>query len=250
MLMIFPVYGRIDLLPYFLKYYSSLGVSQFVCGLYDGKKNPSYEQILSFRSQYRLIVRPSVDSTLATYNPVTEAHGLNVIRMEFMPHYPWYAIADLDEFHCFSGKSLPKVALQAESLACDAVHGVFVDRIAADGSFPKISGILDDVFPLACNLTHCFGGCCRKIVLARSRVKISSGHHRANGRIWYNAAEVHHFKWHYAIHEVIHDCHKRYQKQGLRWAMRELPLAKKLISEKIDLHNKRLRVRQAAILGI
>jgi len=209
-----------------------------------------YNEIAAFCSRYNIAIRTSVDSTFGPFNPASEASGLNAIREEFLPYNSWYAIADLDEFHYFRGKSLLEIAQQAESRHCDAVHGVFFDRIAADGTFPKIDGTLDDTFPLACDLTRCFGGCCQKIVLARNHVKISSGHHRAKGKIWRDGAQVHHFKWHHGIQDVIKDRHQRFKQQGLRWAARELPLTEKLIAKRINLQDPRLHLRKAGKLWV
>jgi hypothetical protein len=251
MLVIFPIYDDIKLLPYFLRYYSKLGAKKFVCGLYNGKNNPLYEHIRAFSENYDLLIYNSVLADFkGLYSAKAERPGLNRIREVFSGDFNWYCIADLDEFHYFGGESLAAMAREAEKGRFQALQGYFVDRIAVDGLFPDVAGLLDQRFPLACNLTLCSGGCDRKIALARSDIPITLGHHNAKGKIWDMPVEVHHFKWRQGVYDKLLRRLNDKRQQGARRAIRTLPKLLSLIDEGIDLRNKRLNIRQAAILGI
>jgi hypothetical protein len=249
MLIIFPVCDRIKLLPYFLQYYSSIGATQFVCGLYNGEKSLLYNKVSSYKRHFNLQIQTSFTSDPSLWNTHSETHGLNRIREEYSKKYDWYCIADLDEFHYFKGKTLPEMVQEAEQGGYDAMHGVFFDRIAIDGAFPDIKGTLDKTFPLVCDLTKCARLASSKIVMARNHVKIHSGHHKTNAKTWYNAAEVHHFKWSKGVYESITFHYNRYQRQGLRTAD-GWPRILKLIDGGVDIANPKLRVRPASKLGI
>src|ERR1041385_6881970 len=114
MLMIFPVCDRVELLPYFLRYYQAMGATQFVCGLYNGKRNRLDKSIAAFESHYHLHIRTSVTCNRDRFSPVNEALGLNAIREEFAGPFGWYGIADLDEFHYFGGRTIPEQIHAAE----------------------------------------------------------------------------------------------------------------------------------------
>jgi hypothetical protein len=250
MLIIFPVYSRVKLLPYFLRYYSSIGITHFVCALYDGKNNPLYQQIIKFSTRYNLTVRTSIDSRVKPYNPYNEMHGLNKIRREFRKKYDWYCIADLDEFHFFNGLELIQVRQKAEKLGCVAAGGKFVDRVAENGAFPPIRGPLDETFPLGCDLTFCLGARHQKISMAQSNIEICLGHHNVKAKVAWGLSETHHFKWHRGMKMTLQQRYKNYSKQGIPWAKRELPLQLRLAQSGINFDEPSLRIRRAQRLGI
>jgi len=250
MLVIFPVRDRIELLPYFLKYYTTIGATRFVCGLYGGRKSPLYKPMAAFQKKYDLAILSSGEIAYEEFNARLEAVGLNKIRRKVVKRGEWYAIADLDEFHYCKGRTLPEVAAAAQAAGCHAVQGIFRDRIAADGQFPRIHGRLDDTFPLACRLTSRAGLSSRKIVLAKWHVAIAPGHHRANTKVLPKAAWVQHFKWSAGVSERAAQMHQRYTQQGRRWAIRDLPRLQRLIQNGVNLNDRRLHIEPAVRLGI
>ncbi len=261
MLLIVPINDRIELLPYFLRYYSSLGVTEFVCALFNGGSNPHYPAIKAWSTRYQLKIRNSVFADLKVRNSVIagkadhycsdiDSLGIDRIREEVAADHRWYAIADLDEFHSFGGPTLPEAVEEAERRGCEAVHGVFCDRISADGSFPEINGPLDDTFPLACNLTARTGHCREKIVLARSHVRITSGHHSAAAKVWRNVALVHHFKWSRGVDARVVANYRTAQAKGIAWMLHALPPVLEVIANGVNLSDPRLRVAPAPKLGI
>jgi hypothetical protein len=261
MLIIVPINDRIELLPYFLRYYSSLGVTQFVCGLFNGESNPHHAAIKAWSARHPLQIRNSVCADMNIRNSVVagradhycsdiDGPGLNRIREEFAADHRWYAIADLDEFHSFGGPTLPEAAAEAERRGCEAVHGVFCDRISADGGFPEINGPLDGTFPLGCNLTARTGHWRDKIVLARSHVPITVGHHTAAAKVWRNVALVHHFKWSRGVDTRVAANYRTTQAKGIGWMLRALPPVLEVIANGVNLSDPLLHVAPAPKLGI
>jgi hypothetical protein len=250
MLVIFSIYNRISLLPYFLRYYSSIGATRFECALYQGEKSRFYDDILKFKSKYDLHVRMSTNCPVHKFRGLSEVPALNAIRKEFASKFSWYCIADLDEFHFFNGKTLSQVVEEAEEKGYDAIHGVFFDRISADGRFLKVKGRLDKTFPLVCHLTSLAGLRSDKVVLAKSHIEIFSGHHDVlSAKVWRNGAEVHHFKWTEGADEVVSNTLIRIRKQRLPY----VPHMGRLWSmtrHRIDVSDPRLSLRKASPIGI
>jgi hypothetical protein len=250
MLVIFPIFNRIQLLPYFLRYYTSVGATQFVCALYHGKRNPLYKKINRYGARYPLAIRTSTNSRLTHYNPFEEMYGLNQVRREFTEQFRWYCIADLDEFHYFGRRKMTTVARYAEEAGYAAVGGAMVDRIAANGQFPTIHGPLDRRFPLGCDLTASVGANPRKISLARSHIEIALGHHEASAKTAWGGSETHHFKWHKGVYEILKTRYKYYHRQGLPWTESELPPQIRVIEEGVNLTDPKLHLRTARKLGV
>jgi hypothetical protein len=250
MMVIFPVFGKANLLPYFLRYYTSIGATRFLCALYQGEKNPLYEQIFSYEANYELKVVASTHCARSRFSSIPEAVGLNKIRERFLKSRDWYCMADLDEFHYFGGASLLEVSREAQRRGYSAVHGRFVDRITKDGSLPPIGGVLDERFPLGCNLTACIGLNCNKIMLARSHVIINPGHHNTRAKTWQDITQVHHFKWNRGVAEDIDDRYRRYKSQGMSWVERVYPKTCRMVKNGIDLNMPMLNKWPAAKLGI
>jgi hypothetical protein len=219
MLVICPIFDRCDLLPFYLRYYSQLGATQFVVALWNGERNPVYEVIKTY-SQWPIEIRTSIECLVKDYNGPDESGGLNRIRKEFQEKFPWYCLADLDEFCWFGGKTMPEIVAEAEAGGYTAIHGVFFDRFAANGRFPPIRLLhsLDATFPLVGDMTQRLGANFNKVPLSRSDVAVESGHHYTKGKCWNNQVEVHHFKWTDGLVERLRERDLYFTAQGLPWS--------------------------------
>lgn len=215
MLVICPIFDRCDLLPYYLRYYTRLGATQFVIALWNGDRNPLYEVLKT----YPVEIRTSIECLVKDYNGPDESNGLNRIREEFKPRFPWYCLADLDEFCWFGGLTMPEIIAEAEQGEFTAVHGYFFDRFARNG-YPPIpqDGVLDETFPMTAEATQRLGANYNKIPLSRSDVAVESGHHYTKGRAWWAKAEVHHFKWTDGLVERLRERDLYFTAQGLPWS--------------------------------
>jgi hypothetical protein len=234
------------LLPYFFRYYSSIGATEFACILFYGQKNPAFAELVDYQKQFNLKIYPTASNSLE-YDAAIECRTQNEVRLSYASQFSWYCIADLDEFCYFGGKTLPVIAAEAESLGFEAIHGVYVDRLARDGSFPKINGSLDKAFPFGSNLTKCAGLNHRKVPIAKNHVPIRCGHHGTEANLWREQAKVHNFKWYEGIISIIEEKHRRRLSHGVTRTAALLELIK---TGGVDLSNPKLRVWKAAHLGV
>jgi hypothetical protein len=251
MKMLFCVYDRTELLPFFLNYYSRIGITEFICGVHNGPNNPAYSQVANFAYRFPLTVIESFSGAVTRCDiGNAEIEFWNRLKLHFQPN-EWHAIADLDEFVFFpEGESCVDVARQAEILGVCAVGGSFCDRVSLTGCFPSIGNTLDQTYPLACDLTRFLGGKTSKVVLVKGNVNLGAGHHMCNTKT-FKLAEVHHFKW---INGVMERIQARYQ----LYVQTEVSYAKKLINlqklvgdaKRIPLELPELNVRQARRIGI
>lgn len=221
MLVICPIFDRIELLPFYLRHYTNLGATQFVFAVWNGETNPLWHRIDDWKFDYPIELRKSVECPIESYNGPSETVGLNRMREEFRKTHDWFCVADLDEFCWFKdGASMRAVAGEADMAGFSSVHGFFHDRFARDLSFPAIdpSKTLDEQFPLRADATGWHGANTNKVCLARTNVPILSGHHGATGAIWMNQIEVHHFKWTQGVEARLQERFKHLTGQGVHWA--------------------------------
>jgi hypothetical protein len=95
----------------------------------------------------------------------------------------WILHTDLDELLEFPAP-VRQITQAAAEKNITAIHGHFVDRVAADGSLPPIQPhpSLWEQFPVACKLSgNILKGVTKKVMLSRYSVHVSSGHHDAIG---------------------------------------------------------------------
>lgn len=248
-----PIDNRVELFPFWLNHYANQGFKVFKFALWNGRSNPCLSEIEAMWEQHKpdgdsaMTIGVSRECSYDEYNGPSETPGLNAIRETLRSD--WYAIADLDEFaedpHIEGRESY------------EAIGGAFVDRIAADGSFPKIplwaERNLDDMFPMAANLTasnphRCN---CNKVFYARTYVPICSGHHFvAEQYRWLrDAIPMHHFKWHSGVIDLLPRRYAAYKSQGLNWADESLWFID-LFKDPMWHKRPELNTRHAARLGV
>ncbi len=125
----------------------------------------------------------------------------------------WVMYADLDEFIYIPGGIQNRIKL-AEMYGFDYIEGLMIDRISLDFTLKDFdsSKSLESQYPIGCDITKSI---CKawnkKIILAKSNVKIGGGHHVIQNDIewnnsncqpyneeltpWSYGIELHHFKW-------------------------------------------------------
>jgi len=249
MTLIFGLLYDDGLLHRFLRYYAQLGVSRFICQLHDPLIRDRVEAVLA---EYDYILRIS---EFGLFNGLKDSLSQDVVRLEHVSANAWYAVADLDEFHYHPGyPTLEALRAAVEAAGCDYVHGEFVDRIAQDGSIPRLSETesLDSQFPLAADVTKIIlGGLCSKVMLARGTVPIGTGHHKAAGKPFPLPCEVHHFKWAGSLMlQRLHVRMRAYRDQGLGWYVEPERFFRHFAEhQRIDIEHPALKVRRAAVIG-
>jgi hypothetical protein len=158
-----------------------------------------------------------VGKWLQSVNPFLYAHSLRQRPLD------WFILADTDEFQVYP-KEIHTLLAEMDRLGFEYVEGCIIDRLARDGSFPKIerSKNLWEQFPLAGLITYpLLGGNMLKVVAAKGFVAIAPGQHAAQSgkgcprdRTF---IPVHHFKWSKGIVERLRErveFYKRYR-EGL-----------------------------------
>ncbi len=234
MILIAPVFDRIDLLPFYLRFYARRGITSVIFALWNGVKNPLYRKLAGEVPMYGLqtYVRVSALCSIGDYNGPAEVDGLNRIRQEFVHPNDWYVIADLDEFVLPAVGTFPESAQTARQNGYEAVHGVFIDRMARGGATPDVDTWrpLDEQFPLTCAVSRACGCNCDKVSVARGDVAIQSGHHGvAHGvPLWRDGVAVHHFKWTSGVKARTEDRFRRFSDQGLPWTYESKMLSAEL----------------------
>jgi hypothetical protein len=118
----------------------------------------------------------------------------------------WFLIADLDEFQVYPG-NLFNIIEECEREGYEYIRGCFIDRIAADGSFPelRLDKPIEDQLPLGCIFTYrILGGLPLKVVAAKRHIMLGPGNHQPMNGIGCPITDcfvqVHHYKW---VREII-----------------------------------------------
>lgn len=185
-----------DLLPHFISHYLKWGVTEFVIGVLNGAKNPSWDAIVNW--DYRdatVIVTPSYSGTLSSS---LDSEFMNANR----PTTGWYIPADLDEFHTVQGfTTFDGVEKACERDGAHYVASTLMDRITLDGTIPQsISPDVSifDQFPREVDITTSIvQGCKWKVCCAHHSEEVTAGHHDLiNKQMGFiTPGKTHHFRW-------------------------------------------------------
>lgn len=189
--------GYVDVLPHTLAHYRGLGVESFLV------------HVQAARSD---------DPAIAQAEEITRKHGCGIASVTIgewlhstnrelyrkaMKERPndWFVIADQDELQVYP-RELRSTLEECEARGWDYVEGCFLDRFAADGSFPAVrrDESIWRQFPLAGIVSaQILGANPNKIAAAKGRVELSVGQHYARTGKGCPPEElyvpVHHFKW-------------------------------------------------------
>lgn len=258
--LIVPIDDRIELLPYFIEYYTRMGFRKFIFCLWNGLDNPCLPGVESvWRKQGPRLgvrwIRETARTEYNAHNGAAEIPGLNRAREELIDPSGWYCCADLDEFYWFTE---PDIIGAMENYGAQACGGVFFDRVAGDGTFPEIPPYdgkphLDDLFPCTTTLTEAntYRATPTKIAIARGNVTIHSGHHGvdADVKVLQDTVEVHHFKWHAGVIDLLPRRLEAYRSQKLGWSEESLYF-QELFKDPDWCQRPELHIRLARRLGI
>lgn len=207
-----------------------MGIEGFVLGIWNGKQNEIWDEINE--KNYQDMVLESYSGSF--FNGLIDSIAKDENRKKYVPKNEWYCICDLDEFHALPlYHSFPKLAKDAEAEGANVVESEFIDRITTDGT------ILDSIdpvksiwhqFPLNAPVTkNIVGGYCMKTMLARSDVKVVSGHHKnGKNKPFSKRGVTYHFKWWGKIIEYQMERWHSYEANNLTWFMESKRLVEHL----------------------
>jgi len=194
-----------------LPHYFHLGVDRIIVNFcFRNNHQRQTEECLKMMRGYSCIVANNVpfDGTW-----VQLATLINQARQRYAQEHDWVLYADLDELHSFP-RDLVSFLRICESSNKDVVCGEFVDRIASDGSLPKLSfdQNLFTQFPVGSRLSVQLLKVPRwRTVAARGYVQINKHWDTAadlgfcpdstlgRTRIHDEIVTIHHFKWHSSV---------------------------------------------------
>jgi hypothetical protein len=204
--------GDPSVVPHMIQHYRDLGIESFILIRHaESRDSETY-------ARAEAIVRDAGLSFAKTHvGPWDDDLNGRLIEAEMMERPDdWFVIADADEFQVYD-RPLTDLVKMCERQQWALVEGCFLDRLARDGTFPSITAApLWDQFPLAGMISFpLLGATPTKVVLARGRVQLESGHHRAkNGVVAPHRdvyAQVHHFKWNDSVVERMRYRKERFQ---------------------------------------
>jgi hypothetical protein len=194
--------SHVKQLPYMLDHYRKMGIESFIINVHVERQD---DPVLS-----------EVRQTVGDFGH--EIASVTVGKWSFAIHQgvyhqsrsggedDWFLIADLDEFQIYPG-NLFNIIEECEREGYEYIRGCFIDRIAADGSFPelRLDMPIEDQFPLGSIFTyHILGGLPLKVVAAKRHIMLGPGnHYPMNGvgcPITDCFVQVHHYKW---IREIV-----------------------------------------------
>jgi hypothetical protein len=203
---------RIDWLPQFVAHYRAQGVERFLLTLQIDPALPEHEK-LRHRTRFeqtlaRLNVGESFFWEHVWDGPSMGEHHRR-LQLAHVGAPDWIVWCDSDEFQVYP-ESLDRIVAQCEAAGVDFIRGIFIDRIAADGSLaafdPQRS--IWETFPRTCDVTNALAKAePRKVTLARGSLPLRGGKHLPpyDGALktisgW---VQVHHFKWDAALLERL-----------------------------------------------
>jgi hypothetical protein len=227
-----------NLLPHFLNHYSDWGVDKFCFGVYNGKLNPVWNEILDIGKGLNIELFKSGDEEL---NINIEEQFKNQIRLTLQPN-DWFIPIDLDEFHTVEGYT----NFQQLQQECESENAIYIlshlcDRITENGIIPmEINPNISiwEQFPKSCNITETIvQAWTQKICMAKQSVYISGGHHRVDDtcKQFSKQAITYHFKWFGPLYEKEQEKLFTYTNQKRPWVSEQLKLL-----EFLNEHNGRL----------
>lgn len=203
------VYDNISILQRFLDFYRGQGIDDFLIGVWDMKV---YDEV-------RRLSGGVVEEVGEKFSTLGERDFRARLRSKYIAPGEWHAIADLDEFHEYPE---PLATLMPKLEEYDYVAARLKDRLSADGSFNALQpGSLWNQCPKMMDLTgKVLGGNTNKIMIMRSTVSFSLGHHFpdiAGYRCYPVQGTVHHFRWFDSVERVMQKRLEDYRRVGVEW---------------------------------
>jgi hypothetical protein len=187
----------VEFLPHMLAHYVDFGFDSLLVNVHlDSYGDALFDRVRKITDKFNgEIWSVFVGKWLQSVNPFLYAHTLRQ-----KPH-DWFVLADLDELQVYP-EDLRSFFFKMDQSGFDFVEGCIVDRIARDGSLPKLVNdkTIWEQFPLAGLITYpILKANILKVVAAKGFVRLAPGQHSAlNGRGCPREQmfiPVHHFKW-------------------------------------------------------
>lgn len=203
---------RIDWLPQLVAHYRAQGVERFLLTLQIDPELPEDGKTRHRTRFGETLAQLDVTETFFWEHvwdgPSMGTHH-RLLQEAHIGAADWIVWCDSDEFQVYPER-LDRIVAQCEAAGVDFLRGVFIDRIAGDGSLtafdPQRS--IWETFPRTCSVTNALAKAdpC-KVALARGSLRLlGGGKHRPEGgalKTIGGFVQVHHFKWDAALLERL-----------------------------------------------
>ncbi len=192
-----------NLLPHFLKYYKSKGISLFIFCVFNGESNPVWNRIVEICKEYGVDYRLELSYNSETINSSKAKEGYYRVSHKYLEKFEWSVVTDLDEFHDLEGFSnFQEMVKLCEEEGVDHIKSVMVDMVKDDYSIPlTIEKNIDifEQFKLKIHLSPIIKpkACRFKVSLIRyPKLADEAGHHLCRiGKFLSKPGITYHFKW-------------------------------------------------------
>jgi hypothetical protein len=217
------IYGNSELLPHFLDYYSSLGVSDFVIAINGASKELAdnvYETVFARSLQAKIFVAEWASDIDAS---IDASFKYKLWERNIQNKCDWYIMADLDEFYQYQ-HSLATMILKCQTGKYDYIIGDLVDRFSSDGEITSLAPNENIWTQYPYEVGFCKALCPDaahyKVVLAKHLCAPDGGHHSVKGLEWTRFPSVqkaHHFKWRQGVLQMMKNRVEVQRKQNRGW---------------------------------
>jgi hypothetical protein len=188
--------SHIDILPFMLSHYRDCGVSSFVVNVHLTHRNdPVLDQVQAITDAFGCGI-----GTVGIGDWLRFELGLWLDSMRSRPD-DWWILADQDELHHFPEEPTT-LFTYCDRKGYDYIRGTFVDRLSSDGSLSPVEPCrpLALQYPLGGIVSaNLLGAWSTKVVAAKGRVIINTGHHHASNGVACPIDDlfipVYHYKW-------------------------------------------------------
>lgn len=172
---------RPALIDYFVEHYAKLGILhenmlftvQVVESTDPSKLRNLIKKLISWNIYYDVQIGNWTSESLMFH----QAHKL----LHCTDKNDWIVIADSDEFHEYPGNDVNSFVKEMTGKGYNFAKGVFLDRIARNGSLVEISDSMHlyEQFPMGCRVHHRLSlGTPKKVMIFKGNLRINRGHHR------------------------------------------------------------------------
>jgi hypothetical protein len=123
--------SHVDILPHMLEHYRGLGIESFFVNVHlSSEADPVYEQIREITRRFGCGI-----ASVQVGDWQLLQQGMYALQRERYAH-DWFVLADQDELQFYPG-GIPAIVEDCAERGWDYIRGCFVDRVAANGTFPE-----------------------------------------------------------------------------------------------------------------
>lgn len=224
----------LPLIPHFVKHYKSLGVQSedFLITLHMPKKTDEAIEMKRWLKNAGVVnLRVTEEKYSSVLNFKSYLSWWRASSPVDIQHDDWVIPVDMDELQGYPDSSVVSFIEGVHRHGFTHVDGLFVDRLAEDGSFPAIKqdSTLFEQYPMECQLWRISNALYYKVAAHRGDLRAARGHHHmGKSSVRLTSPEVmipvYHFKWSNNVVGLLRSRIERYVAMGIPWVTESLDL--------------------------